>query len=765
MGNSFNLKVVNKLGSKLYFSASVSILAAIAAGPAFAQATPAAEPDKEQVDNAVPEIVVTAEKRSESVMKTGIAVSALSGQDIRAKEIVGAADLQNFAPSLSITNNGLTNNVNIRGIGLNVTTPAVTSGVAMYRDNLYQAPIVAGEPYYDIANIQVLRGPQGTFVGSNSTGGAVFISTISPKIEDEVHGYVTAKAGTYSSVGVEGAVNVPVSDTIAVRTAFYTDRRDSFYKNLTPNPGGAFRVLPSPGNLNTVAARVGLLWQPSSSFEMVAKVEYYQNHTGGFALKPIPGTPLAAFAPNKVFELAYAIPNTRYDEYDIRADVEAKYTFPGGVALRSVSGVTVYDYKQVIDATASTQPSQNVNNQGHERVYSQELNLLSPDSGRFKWVIGVYGFYDPTKVRALFQNFAGIGPATTPTTNLDITADTAKWSIAGFGGIRYNLTDKFELQASGRYTYNQVTNFPAYAVDVYLTSGPGTPAAPFFAARVPINGKHSDHGATWKVALNWTPDHNNLIYGFVATGMKSGGVQDPNTNFEPEHVTDYEIGWKATMLGGRLRTQIGGFYNNYTNLQISDVVPSSGQSSLFNAGHATLYGVEGEMDLRLGALTVSAVASYVHTKLSIAGVLDAALLPDAGAGTLGPQCAAGQTSGCFDYTPFVASSSASGLPYAPKYNFSVGASYAFEVGARSTLTPRIDVSQTGSQWTEIFHHPIGFLPGRTLVNAKLSLVTSNWTVEAYSTNLFGEVYPAGRAGTAWFYGAPRQVGLRVSRSF
>lgn len=765
MSNLFSSEVVGKRSRRLCFGASISVLAAVAAGPAFAQVVSTSATNTGQVGDTSPDIVVTAEKRSQSVMKTGIALTALSGQDIRAKEIVGAADLQNFAPSLSITNNGLTNNVNIRGIGLNVTTPAVTSGVATYRDNLYQAPIVAGEPYYDIANIQVLRGPQGTFVGSNSTGGAVFISTINPKLEDGVHGYLTAKGGTYSNVGLEGAINIPLSSTLAVRTAFYTDRRDSFYENLTPNPGGTFRVLPTPGNLNVLAARVGLFWQPSSSFEMVAKVEYYQNHTGGFALKPIPGTPLAAFAPSKVFELAYSIPDTRYDEYDIRADLEAKYTFPGGVVLRSVSGATVYDYKQVTDNTASTQPSQNTDNHGHERVYSQELNLLSPESGRFKWVVGGYGFYDPTKVRALFQNFAGIGPATTPTTNLDITADTAKWSIAGFAGIRYNVTDTIEIQASGRYTYNHVTNYPAYAVDVYLTSGPGTPEAPFLAARVPVNGKESDHGATWKIALNWTPDRDNLIYGFVATGMKSGGVQDPVTNFQPEHVTDYELGWKSTMLGGKLRTQIGGFYNSYTDLQISDIVPSSGQSSLFNAGRATLYGVEGETTLRLGGLTLNAVASYIHTKLSISGVLDAALLPDGGAGTLGPQCATGQTAGCFDYAPYLSSSSASGLPYAPKYNFSVGAAYTFEVGTRSTLTPRIDVSQTGSQWTDIFHHPIAFLPGRTLVNAKLTLVASDWTIDAYATNLFSEIYPSGRAGTAWFYGAPRQVGLRVSRSF
>lgn len=762
MNISSGLKVASN--RKLY----IFLLTTFVAMPAFAQSStdpvsPAAK--TEQGNDGVPEIVVTAEKRSESVMKTGIAVTALSGQDLQAKQILGAADLQNFAPALSITNNGLTNNVNIRGIGLNVTTPAVTSGIAMYRDNLYQAPIVAGEPYYDIANIQVLRGPQGTFVGSNSTGGAVFISTNNPRLEDGVHGYVTGKVGNYTNVGVEGAVNIPVSDTLAVRTAFYTDRRDSFYKNRTPNPDGAFQVLPSPGNLNAVAARVGLLWQPSSSFEMVAKVEYYQNHTGGFALKPIPGTPLAAFAPSNPFELAYSIPNTRYDESTVRADVEAKYTFPNDISLRSVSGVTFYDYKQVVDATASTQPSQNVNNQGHERVYSQELNLLSPDTGRFKWVIGAYGFYDPTKVRALFENFAGIGPATIPTTNLDITADTAKWSIAGFGGIRYNLTDALELQASARYTHNHVTNFPAYAVDVYLTSDQGVPTAPVFLTRVPVNGKATDHGATWKVALNWTPDRDNLIYGFVATGMKSGGIQDPVTNFEPEHVTDYELGWKSTMLGGHLRTQIGGFYNDYTNLQISDIVPSSGQSSLFNAGHATLYGIEGEANLHFGGLTMNAVASYVHTKLSIAGVLDAALLPDAGAGTLGPQCAQGQTTGCFDYAPYIASSSASGLPYAPQYNFSVGAAYAFKVGADSTLTPRIDVSRTGSQWTEIFRHPIGFLPGRTLVNAKLSLIAGDWTVEAYATNLFDEVYPTGRAGSAWFYGAPRQEGIRVSRSF
>jgi iron complex outermembrane receptor protein len=135
------------------------------------------------------EIVITAQRRSENLQTVPIAVTALQGDELKSKSVLSVADLQNESPSLSISNSGLTNAVNIRGIGLASGNPNVGNGVATYQDGLFQPPIVTTNQFYDIADIEVLRGPQGTLVGSNSTGGAIIINSQNPKIGED-GGYI-----------------------------------------------------------------------------------------------------------------------------------------------------------------------------------------------------------------------------------------------------------------------------------------------------------------------------------------------------------------------------------------------------------------------------------------------------------------------------------------------------------------------------------------------------------------------------------------------
>ena len=146
------------------------------------------------------EVVVTAERRAENLQTTPIAATVLTGDQLEQKGVVQMADLQNASPSLSITNAALTANVNIRGIGLDSGSPSVVPGVATYRDGLWQPPILVTDSFYDIGSIEVLRGPQGTFVGSNSTGGAIFINTRNPDF-DGLHGNVEVLGGTIPTWG------------------------------------------------------------------------------------------------------------------------------------------------------------------------------------------------------------------------------------------------------------------------------------------------------------------------------------------------------------------------------------------------------------------------------------------------------------------------------------------------------------------------------------------------------------------------------------
>ena len=207
------------------------------------------------------EIVITAQRRSENLMRTPIAATILSGTDLTNKGVTNVDALQFATPSVTVNNFGQGNDFNVRGIGKAEHNTQTTTGVITYRDGVPTFPgYFQGEPYFDVANIQVLRGPQGTIVGQNATGGAVFVNTNDPSIDGGVHGYVQANYGNYDEIGAEGAINLPISDTFAARARTSTRQRDSFY--TITGPGGA----PYPFNKGEpalVAGRVSLLWKPT----------------------------------------------------------------------------------------------------------------------------------------------------------------------------------------------------------------------------------------------------------------------------------------------------------------------------------------------------------------------------------------------------------------------------------------------------------------------------------------------------------------------
>src|ERR1044072_1730844 len=195
-------------------------------------------------DAGLEEVVVTAQRRVESLQDVAIAATAIPGDQLRMKAVDRLADLQFAAPSLIITDSGLLQSVNIRGIGLASGSPQVTNGVATYIDGLFQPPIVTTNSFYDIANVEVLRGPQGTLAGANSTGGAIFITSNNPQL-DAADAYAEAEFGSYSTQAAQGAVNVPMGDTFAMRLAGTSRKRDSYYDDVGPfnnHPGGLDEV-------------------------------------------------------------------------------------------------------------------------------------------------------------------------------------------------------------------------------------------------------------------------------------------------------------------------------------------------------------------------------------------------------------------------------------------------------------------------------------------------------------------------------------------
>lgn len=726
-----------------------------------AHAQTASEKAASEAAAAADEIVVTAQKRNENVMTTAVVVDVLSQAQLTRKGIDNLEALQFATPSLSVAGTGITSNVNLRGIGLGVSSPAVVPGIAVYRDGLFQPPILSTEPLYDLAAVEILRGPQGTFVGSSSTGGAIFYRSADPKI-GENGGRVQASLGSYNNFGVQAAVNLPISDTLAARIAFNYDDRDSFFKQLgaanAANSRGAF---PHPGNLSQKNLRIGLLWQPSDQLKVLAKFSYNKNDTDGLAHIPSLANPDYAGLDYKLY---YNVPESSYDELGKRGSLQIDYETNGGVTFRSITGYNDIHVAYVDDFDSGSAAATVFANKVREQVFTQEVNIISPTGGALEWVLGGFYFWDPADVAIQIDVPAGAPSRIRPDTL------TTKSALAAFGQIGYRLTPALQVQVGGRYTSSK-----AKVAGTLSLVG----VAPVEIV-IPQDAHQSDDAFTGKVSLNWTINPDHYAFAFAAKGYKAGGINGPapTPNFAPESVNDYEIGLKSKWLGGLIRTEINGFYMKYNNLQLTSYIPPigpisaggfTGVNGVINGGAATIKGFEAQIQARSGGFGFDAGMSYVNSSLGQTLFINTQLLPGAGNVPLGPQCATGVASNpptCFNYGPATSNFAGKPLPYAPKLTFSAGLEYKFEFGDNGSVTPRIDWSHTSRQFQSIQGGANDLMEQRDLFNAQLRVEKGKWDVTAYATNFTNKKYIVGQTyGPSWFLGRPRQYGVKVGYNF
>ncbi|WP_144098408.1 TonB-dependent receptor [Croceicoccus sediminis] len=692
-------------------------------------------------------IVVTAQRRTENLQDVAIAATALDASALDDKGIMTIEDLQTATPSLSVTNSGITQSINIRGIGIASNSPNVTAGVATYVDGLFQPPIVQANSFYDLASVEVLRGPQGTLVGSNSTGGAIFINSQSPTF-DRVKGYAQASVGNFDARGVEGALNVPVSQDFAVRAAGFYARHDSYYNDVGPFDNDA-------GKLDEWGGRLGLKWEPGS-FQALAKLQLNDRKTGGYANRPIAGTQFGDYRVGDIYTLSYDTP-TKLRERALIASLELKQEFDSGIVLRSLSG---YQYKRInalTDVDASQAPVQvggdiSEDYFAGEKQYSQEFNLISPTEGRFDWILGAYFQRNDIDVRIL-DTQAGFPTYIDPVNKRTTTGIFAQGN--------YEITPDLEFQLGARYSHYSASGSGQVVI------GDGIPGFP--PGGIPVadlSGSHKDGLVTGKVALNWTVSPDNLLYVFAARGYKPGGFNSETSEFDPEVVWNYEAGWKSTLLDGHLRTQINAFYNDYKNFQFAIVEPSTGFTGVQNIAKATIKGIEAQAQGRFGGLTFDAGVSYVDSNLAGLTFVNTRAIPQ---GTLGPQCPVGTPSTppiCFDYTPAIITTTGGPNLYSPKWTYNLGAAYEFYLTDAMTLTPRVNYSHQSSRFTYLAYSPDSDVIGaHGLLSAKLTLSKDDWFIEAYGSNLDNKRYIAGQTDYTEFYGAPREYGVRVGMTF
>lgn len=735
---------------------SASALAFTWSGAAIAQTVPAPVGSPQTTDTASDssqDIIVTALRRADKLSQTPIAASVLSGTDLANKGVVNVDALQFAMPSVVVNNFGQGLEFNVRGIGKAEHNTQTTTGVITYRDGVPTFPgYFQEEPYYDIANVQVLRGPQGTVVGQNATGGAVFVNTNDPIVGGGTHGYFNANYGNYNDLGGQGAINIPVSDTFAARVAFYGERRDGFY-NITGPAGAPYTG--NNGQLREIAGRVSFLWKPSANLTILSKTDIDHIDMGGYPASPF----TSRLAGRDLFDISANSPQAARDEF-VRSVLKIDYAFDSGIKLRSITGFQSgnTNYTADLDGTAATTNSATTKNSTffdsvNERQVSQEFNIISPDNQRFTWLLGAFGLWNDYTFRQPYQFVidapAAGQPLGTVAGQYKLQGTNPERSLAVFGQAGFKITPKLTIELGGRYTASQSTNH----VDINQNG-----------LQLRADEKVSSDNFSYKASLGWAIDSNNYLYGFVATGFRPGGLNVPvgfgfaTPAFGPEKVRSYEAGWKANFLDGKIHTTLDGFYNDYTGFQVIVGYPTLPIFGLeINVPNTTrIYGFEADADIKLGHLSLDAGLNVLHSELG--------------------QFYATDTRVQLSFTPCApatgpASATCINLKgreqtYAPNFTFNAGASYRIDLGA-DTLTPRINYGHIAAQWATLFENPAqgDRLGERNILAAQLAWQHKSLTVTGYATNLTNQHYVAALQSGLDFAGPPRQYGVKVLKTF
>jgi iron complex outermembrane receptor protein len=736
------------LAAALLFAPSVASAQDTSAPPPANQDSPTAGATAAGTTTAAPtgadaantgDIIVTAERRSQSLQKLPTTATAILGKDLDRQQITRVDDLIKSTPGLAINDTGVGKFINIRGVGKSADAPGVAPGAAFYVDGVpIPNQVFLDTPFFDFSRVEVLRGPQGTLVGINSTAGAILLVSQDPVLS-HFGGSLEQSFGNYSEYRTRAMVNIG-GKTVGLRVDGELENRDSFFKNVGP-------ATDHPGDVDRRTIRATLAFKPEGGAQFFIRGEYNRSRSDGLTGKPVPGDPDPAYlfafdpaSPSKAFDLARSIDTYRNTEY-YRVSGEARIDIADIFQLRSVTGFQrgIFHLSNDLGATGIPTARQDINI--NEPVFTQEVNLISNPGGKIDWVVGAFYLHQDT------NGLVNVANVPSGALIANVLGRTRIRNVGVFGQTTWHATDK--LNATLGLRFNNERHFLGAGNLTTLGTANGTVAIPGTTQRT------NDSAVTGRFTLDYALSSTEFAYGTVSRGFKGGGINDPSPTpiFRPETVWNYELGLKSNLLDRKIRTQLGLFYEDIQHLQYNVYNAAIATVAVQNIPGGKTYGVEFQAQGNFGAFGVNTAIAYTESSVDDALLID----PRYGATT------ATQIGG-------------RAFNFSPKFSFNAGIQYDLAVGHGYTLTPRIQYSHLSSQWATFYHvRPTDYLDARNLIDANILLKHSDsgFSAELYATNLTNKKYIVSKAvegsfetpGRVEFYGAPRQYGVRIGYSF
>lgn len=574
--------------SKLQFAAA--LCAATALGPVLAHAQSVKPGSGGSSAGEVSEVVVTAQRREERLTTVPIAITVQTGAQLKDAGISTAQGLSLVVPGLNYATQGAFAQPTIRGIGTSLTGPGADANVALYIDGVYQ-PNQTGNilDLANIANVEVLKGPQGTLFGRNATGGAILVTTLEPSATPS--GDLSISYGRFNEVKASGYVNGQLANDVYGNLALYMRRDDGYVKNIT-NGHWISRA-------DTHAARAKILFKPSDRLSVTVAANYTDaSDNSTYANKPLNGDTSNAQAlatanlsiPSGAYEVALnGDPTIRTISYG--GSITGKYAANFGT-FTSISSLERASSHLAVDIDNTPLLTSALQLPGVDLTATQEVNFASNDIGPFNFIAGVYYYYDLNTWKAV----AAVGSFSNVVAREDLLTSTTAESVFAEGN--YKITDKLKLTVGARY------------------SNEGKTGVGSFDGFQLLDASKSWSSFTPRVVLSYAIDNSSNVYASFSEGFKSGnfnvGALSP-TPVSPETINAYEIGFKHSQ--GPFSFNASAYYYDYKNLQIQIQQNINGLATLLwkNAAAATIYGFDAELTGRLNDyFKVRAGLAYTH---------------------------------------------------------------------------------------------------------------------------------------------------------
>lgn len=707
----------------------------------------------------IPEVVVTAQNRTQNLQEVPISATALTAADleeIRANEVEDYAEL---TPNLTFQNTGRrsTSDITIRGVS-NLGGQNNTYGV--YIDGLNVTPsssdIGLNANLVDVSRIEVLRGPQGTHFGRNAIAGAINITTVKPNATPYVE--VGGSYGSFNTVSGRGVANAPLTDNLYARASGFYEHTDGFLDDLGP-----------AGNTNDRdewGGRLALRYEPTSALVIDAAVTHSEFGQGYPTILPSgtmnPALVALGFEEPMLEGQGIFPENEDQISTNVAFSSELRSTRVMGRAEYQFDAFSIIALTGVIDNVSEAGGDEDntsmrfVTRNAEETLnsFSQELRVQSDDDGRFTWLVG--GNYAEDETRFDVEGFFGEDTPFAPfVPEVPLQFDDGETlriteSVGFFGEVGVTLWDRLDLLAGLRYTYDDVSSEDDSRVFA-LRLNPDDPDFPGeFIARE-TDGSISFTDVSPRFAATYHATETVNLYGTISRGYKAGGFNENQTQGEPtfdeETLWNYEVGVKGDVLQNRLRFTLSGFWMNWNNLQVNSVDISTGTPffDTQNAAEAESRGVEVQLSaVPLGGVRVGGGLGY----------LDATFERFPRANVEGEQ----------------ADLSGGPLPRAPNWTAHAFARYETRITDRLIGFVRGQVAYTGERFEDIAAREEFFVPSYTTWNFSAGVNADRFRLSAYVENAFDSEYFVGIRSSSFSLSGlqvsprPRMFGARLTVS-